>query len=499
MARIQDIRSAFFRKGWTVSEIAKEYRVDRKTVRKYIMQDDWNESKRSGPAEREGILDPYKPTIDGWLTSDRKERRKQRHTAKRVFERLVEEHHYEGSYRTVAAYVGQRRRELGQDTKPALPLVHQAGEAQVDFGEADYVEAGRLVHGSYLCVSFPASNAGFLQLVPGQNLECLFQALLSIFAWIGGVPTKLWFDNASTVVRAILRGGARELTDRFRRFQEHFGFALTFCNPASGHEKGNVENKVGYLRRNLLVPVPEFESLDAFNAELLRRCDRDNRREHYRKQASIAELFEQDRDELLMLPRIAFDPSRYETVRADAYGMVSLENGRHRYSTSPRYAGTLVRVQITAEKVVVFDDSDRPVVTHRRLYGSTKQESMDWLPYLTQLSRRPRALKYTPVYEMMSDPLRRWIDARPACEIGSALALLAELTRRGGFQSACDAVSDSIARGVTDVDSLVALHDRFTRDFALQDASTAGEQRIHAPRVVFRPERYDQMLSGGRS
>ena len=336
-------------------------------------------------------------------------------------------------------------------------------------------------------------------MVPGKNLECLFEALIAIFAWIGGVPAKLWFDNASTIVRAILRGGGRELTDRFRRFQEHFGFALTFCNPASGHEKGSAENKVGYLRRNLLVPVPEFESIAEFNAELLRRCDADNRREYYRKEVPIAELFEQDRRQLLVLPQIPFDPSRFETVRADAYGMVTLEKGRHRYSTSPRYAGELVRVQITAQKLVVLDESDRPVVIHRRFYGGTKQESMDWLPYLTQLSRRPRALKYTPVYEMMSDLLRHWIDARPPGETGTALALLAELTRRGGFHSACQAVSNSIACGVTDVDSLVALYDRLTRDFALLEASVTGEHRVDAPRVAFHPERYDQMLSGGRS
>ena len=110
-----------------------------------------------------------------------------------------------------------------------------------------------------------------------------------------------------------------------------------------------------------------------------------------------------------------------------------------------------------------------------------------------------RALKYTPVYEMMSDPLRRWIDARPPGQTGTALALLAEFTRRGGFHSACQAVSDSIACGVTDVDSLVALYDRLTRDFSLLEASPAGEHRVDAPRVAFHPERYDQMLSGGAS
>lgn len=499
MAKVHDIRYAFFEEGSRISEIAKEYGIDRKTVRKYIRQDDWNEVKPELSRERARVLDAYTAQIDEWLAQDRRQRRKQRHTAKRIFARLVQECGYEGSYRTVAAYVGRRRRELGQHNQPALPLVHRGGEAQVDFGEADYVEAGRLVHGAYLCVSFPASNAGFVQLVPGQNLECLFQSLIAVFAWLDGVPRKLWFDNASTVVRSILRGGGRELTDRFRRFQEHFGFALTFCNPDSGHEKGNVENKVGYLRRNLLVPVPEFASLEEHNAELLRRCAEDNRREHYRKAAAIDELFEQERRDFLVLPRIAFDPARYETVRADAYAMVSVEKGRHRYSTSPRFAGALVRLQITAAEVLVLDESERVVVRHRRLYGSAKQESMDWVPYLTQLSRRPRALKYTPVYEMMGDPIRRWLDAQATHEVSGALGLLAELSKASSFDLACRAVGESIERGVTDVDSLVALHDRYTRHVGELDSVVAAGQRIDAPQVLFRPELYNRMLEGARS
>ena len=498
MASIQDIRSRYFNEGRKISEIAKEFGIDRKTARKYIDQDDWNDSEPRVPVERETILDPFKPTIDQWLKDDQKRRRKQRHTAKRVFARLVTEQGYEGSYRTVAMYVGPRQRELGQHCAAALPLVHQAGEAQVDFGETDYTESGRLVHGSFLCVSFPHSNAGFVQLVPGQNLQCLFYALISIFTWIGGVPAKLWFDNASAIVRAVLRGGARELTDGFRRFQEHFGFRTTFCNPNSGHEKGSVENKVGYLRRNLLVPMPVFENLDEFNAELLRRCDLDNQREHYRKESPISELFEQDRSEFIEMTEIPFDPSRYETLRADAYGMVTLPRGRHRYSTSPRYARDMVRVQITAQQVVILDESNRPMVKHRRLYGSAKQESMDWIPYLTQLSRRPRALKYTPVYEMMNDPLRRWLDSQEPHTLSSALALLADLSQRSSFDLACKAVGESLERGVTDVDSLIALHDRYMCRVVELAVEAGGSHGIDAPRVAFEPARYDHMLAGGR-
>jgi transposase len=197
-------------------------------------------------------------------------------------------------------------------------------------------------------VSFPHSNAGFVQVVPGENTECLFEALIAIFLFIGGIPLRLWVDNASTMVRQILGGGERTLTDRFRRFQEHFGFAVTFCNPAAGHEKGSVENKVGYHRRNFLVPVPSFEDLQAFNAQLLDRCAEAHQRAHYRKERLIAELFAEDQAHLLSLPRLLFDLARYESCLADAYGMIALEAGRHRYSTTPRYAGERVQTKTTA-------------------------------------------------------------------------------------------------------------------------------------------------------
>ncbi len=498
MAKVHDIRKAFFEEGHSITRIAQEQGIDRKTVRKYIEQEDWNQPAQRVPRCRPGILESFKPTIDAWLEEDRRRRRKQRHTAKRVYDRLVAEKQFAGSYRTVTAYVGQRKRELGRDSQPALPLVHRAGEAQVDFGEADYVLQGTLVHGFYLSVSFPYSNAGFVQVVPGENTECLFEALIAIFLWIGGIPARLWFDNASTIVRQILGGGERSLTDRFRRFQEHFGFALAFCNPAAGHEKGSVENKVGYHRRNFLVPVPQFGDLEAFNAGLLERCAQDQQREHYRKERLIAELFAEDQGQLLPLPRIFFDPARYESYLADAYGMIGTEGGRHRYSTSPRYAGERVQTQISAQWVVVLDESLRPVVKHRRLYGSSRQESMDWLPYLTQLSRRPGALKYTPVYSLMPEPLQRWLDAQPRPQVGKAVALLAALSEASGFSSACAAVSESIQRGITDPDSLVALHDHLTRHAPLCEPLPAHRHPIQAPQVLFDPARYDAMLTGTR-
>ena len=451
MAKIECIRDEYFQKGKSISELAEDHGCDRKTVRKYINKEDWNEEIKPITV-RKSKLDPYKAIIDGWLEEDRRRRKKQRHTAKRVFDRLCEEYGEQGfscSYRTVAAYVAEKKLQVRNSRIAALPLVHKVGEAQVDFGEADFIENGKLYSGCYLSVSFPFSNAGFVRLFKGEDFTCFVTGMIAIFNHSGGVPVRLWFDNASIFVTRVLRNGNRNLTDGFLRFQEHFGFQSVFCNTAAGHEKGSVENKIGYHRRNLFVPIPEFESLEAYNEELLSRCDADNKRIHYRKELRIDQLFAEDQQAFREFPRIEFDEGIYVSVRTDAYGKFSLKEGKHVYSSSPKYAKTPVRVYITAHRVTVLDENLRKIVVHRRLFGPQRQEQMDWMPYLSQLSRRPTALKYTPIYDMLPDPLQTWIEKQPRHEVGSALALLARLTEQTDFTTACSAVSESLSRGVS--------------------------------------------------
>jgi len=193
MTQIDDIRRAFFMKGKTFSEISREFKVDRKTVRKYIGQDNWNvEVKTSGAKRAFPKLEPFKADIDGWLEEDKKARRKQRHTAKRIYERLREKYQdkFNCSYRTIASYMAMRKKHLLEGSC-FLPLKHIPGEAQADFGEADFYEDGTLFHGYHLNLSFPYSNAGYVQLFKGENLECLLQGLKDIFEHIGGVPQRI--------------------------------------------------------------------------------------------------------------------------------------------------------------------------------------------------------------------------------------------------------------------------------------------------------------------
>lgn len=463
MTEVHDLRKLYYEEGKSITEISRETGRDRKTVRLYLEKEDWNEIQTNSLVGVEfPKLDPYKVDIDAWLMEDKKAKRKQRHTARRVYQRLTEKYreNFTCSYRTVAGYVAKSKKEIFGRRAGHLPLEHIPGEAQADFGEAEYYENGRLYSGKYLNLSFPYSNQGYFQLFKGENQECLFEGLISIFEHIGGVPARIWFDNTRTIVTRVLKDGGRTLTDDFLRFSEHYRFEAVFCNVEAGHEKGNVEGKVGYHRRNWLVPVPRFERLNEFNQELLKTCDLDGEREHYRKEATIAELYAADKAALLALPAVPLDVSKYLTVRTNGYGRFYLGNGLHEYSVSPQYADSRVMVKITASEVMPLDKIHQPIVRHQRLYGDFKQQSMQWLPYLTQLSRSPNALKYTGIYPMLPESLRTYLDKCSRSDKGKILRVIATLTARNGFEGALETIDNALKYAATDIDSLINLHNR---------------------------------------
>lgn len=266
----------------------------------------------------------------------------------------------------------------------------------------------------------------------------------------------------------MIKGGDRIITDRFQRFCEHYRFKPVFMNPESGWEKGNVENKVGYLRRNELVPVPRFASLRAENRLLLGRCDTDMQREHYDDNDNryISELFEEDKARLLSLPPIPFDPASYLTARTDKYGRFTLDNGKHRYSASPAFCETAVQLRITSSEVIVMDQDTHEIVRHKRLYGD-EHERMDWIPYLTYISRKPRSLKNSGIYELMPQSMQLFMDSCESSDRGRILKILAELTSQTGFESAVGTVEEAIRMQTVDPDSLKNLYRRIYTDLPL--------------------------------
>ena len=257
MSKVKDIRE-MRRRGHTVAEISRRVGVSEPTVRKHLRQEDFSPRM---PVRRElpSILDPYEPKIDEWLAGDRANWHKQRHTSKRVFERLRDEEGYEGSYNTVNRYVQRWRDDHRAPRDKYLDLDWLPGEMQVDFGQADFRIVGVRRRMHHLVGSFPFSNVGLPQIFPGENAECVCSGLIAIFEYVGGVPPRLVFDNATGVGRKIY--GEIRTSELFSAFAAHYGFDYSFCNPDSGNEKGNVEYKVGALRRPLFVPIPMFDSV----------------------------------------------------------------------------------------------------------------------------------------------------------------------------------------------------------------------------------------------
>ncbi len=466
MKEQNEIRELFYGQGYNLSQIEELTGHTRKTISKYVSKEDWNNAAII-KCKREIKIDRYKSDIDAWLSEDKKMRKKQRHTATRVFVRLKEKYgdNFNCSYRTVANYVAVKKKELFKIEKGFIPLRHNYGEAQVDFGKAEFIESGIKYYGSYLVVSFPCSNAGFIQIFKGENSQCLLEGLKNIFSYIGGAPTKLWFDNMSTVVATIKKDGERELTKSFFRFKQHYGFGVTFCNPNAGNEKGNVECKVGYCRRNFLVPVPEFDSLEEYNKHLLTKCEEDHKRPHYMNETNISELFEADRNCFLALPEKEFETYIYESVKINGYGKFTLNAGLHTYSTSPKYANEVILVKISANEVAPLDENFNAIVAHKRLYGSAKQEKMDWLPYLSQLSKKPKAIKYSGVYDLFPENVRDIFNDENQKHHSGILKMMAKITERSSFETGIKVFESAMRHNKYDTESLLAIYNRILNPF----------------------------------
>ena len=353
--KIEDIRKGA-RGGEPIASIARAVGASEPTVRKYARMEDLSpEPPRRREPESE-VLAPYEGTVDSWLDDDRRNWRKRRHTAARVYVRLRDEEGHTGSYSTVQRYVRRRREEMARerdrrDAEGFLTLRWLPGEVQVDFGEADFRVRGVVTRGKCLTVTFPHSNVGLTQVFWGETAECVCQGLRDAFEFVGGVPRRAVFDNATEVGRRV--GGEAGASELFRRFSAHYGLDHTFTNPYSGNEKGNVENTVGCHRRNPFVPVPSFHDARAFNRRPLEDClDLSEGTRRYRLGTPESEPFREDREALSPLPPAAFSCARRGTRRCSKQGTITV-GGAHRCSAGPAYA----RREVVADLRVPRDES----------------------------------------------------------------------------------------------------------------------------------------------
>ena len=264
------VRHAVRIEGLSERAAARRFGIDPRTVNKMMKFSVPPGYVRKKPPAKPK-LDPFIVVIDGILGDDKLRPKKQQHTAKRLFERLRDEHGFTGGITIVKDYVAgwrQRAQEM------FVPLVHSPGHAQADFGEAIGVIGGveRKIH--FFAMDLPHSDACFVVAYPAETTEAFCDGHVRAFAFFGGVPQSILYDNTKIAVARILGDGKRQRTRVFTELQSHYLFEDRFGRPGKGNDKGKVEGLVGYARRNFLVPIPVFESFEALNAHLLECCRR---------------------------------------------------------------------------------------------------------------------------------------------------------------------------------------------------------------------------------
>lgn len=420
--------------GESQREIAAATHHSRNTVSKYVGMEDFSPTPPEKPWRAGPTMEPYADEVESWLEDDLKAPPKQRHTSMRVYGRMVEELDYGGSYATVLRFVRGWRdaNERASDADGSVELVWPAGVCQIDYGNFVAIIAGveRDLH--MLCVSWPHSNARYAVATEAQRQECMVEGLQAIFEHVGRVPREGVLDNATEAGRRA--GDVVRESQLFAAFRAHTLMASTYCNPYSGNEKGSVENAVGYIRRNLLVPVPEFESIEALNAYLLKGCDGLLGNEHYSKDATVAELFKEDLAASLPLPSARFDAVRWEGRKADNAGRVSVD-GRL-YLAGPLWHNRQLVVGLRATTVELRDPASGEIRTLPRAWVSGGETVHDPASLLPAVSAKPRSWAQSPLRQELPKALVDSIDRKDAGDRKKSLRALSDAAQACGFDNA---------------------------------------------------------------
>ena len=387
MDQYELVRTGYRVYGKNISELSRLTGHCRNTIKKAIRGEPWGYRERNHqpfPA-----LDEYLAIIDRWLESDKDHPKKQRHTAHRVYNRLVDEHGYKGSESTVRRYVRFAKMKLGIDTPCAfIPCDPEAGhEAEADWGTAIGIISGEEVRLKFFCMRSKYSGKHFVRFYPCERQQAFFDAHAHAFAFFGGVFPVLIYDNLTSAVQKVLRGRDRLEQEEFGKLKAYYSFESRFCNPDSGHEKGGVEGLVGIARRNYMVPIPEAGSLEELNEKILRQCVAYGNHKMAGRDRKVHELYEDEKEHLLVLPDAAFSNVQTSDGRADKYATVIID--KNRYSVPTSYVGFRVKVLLHVDQVDIFTGTKK-LATHERVYGTNK-----WClkpdHYLELIQQRPMA------------------------------------------------------------------------------------------------------------
>ncbi|MFC1499366.1 IS21 family transposase [Verrucomicrobiota bacterium] len=388
----EDIRRQVKVEGIPKRQVLRERGIHWKTLEK-ILNNSIPPGYQLSKERSKPKIGPFKDRIAHILETDESTHKKQRHTAKRIFDRLRKEG-YTGGYTQIKEAVRaikQKKREV------FMPLIHLQGEAQVDFGHALVCENGHLRKIIFFVMSLPYSDAVYVQAFERICIEVVWEAHARAFAFFGGVPWRISYDNERVIVGGIITPRERKLTQGFLQLQSHYLFEHHFCRVRRPNEKGVVESMVRYTRSNYMVPVPRIRNLADLNKQLTLRCQEELSRRVRGKKASKAELLKEEKATFLELPDHPFEACRKVSTTSSSLSLVRFDCND--YSVPVRCASSPVVVKGYTDRIDISYLTEQ-IASHPRLWG---KEDVHFNPihYLPLLERKPGSLDY-------ARPLQGW-------------------------------------------------------------------------------------------
>ena len=411
----EEIRRLYHIEHKGIRWIARKLGHARKTVRKALADASppVYRRKERRPSPR---LSAFAQQVDQWLVEDLHNPAKQHLTAHRIYQLLRAEPGFTAAESTVRRFVRLRRQAL-QPPELFIPLAYEPGmDAQCDFGEAVFLLQDRPIKAQLFCLRLCYSKRSFVMAFPNQRQEAFFEGHAAAFRFFQGVPHRIWYDNLKTAVWRILSGRNRQEQQAFVGLRSHYLFESRFCTPGEAHEKGLIENTVGYVRRNFLVPVPGVSSWEELNQQLLACCQAEDERRLRGEKSTIGDLWAQERDRLLPLPLRSYPCCTVHPVQANRFGLVTFETNR--YSLPPEYAHGRLLLKAYVWRVEIIA-GDKTIAVHARSYDR-EQDVLDPLHYLPALMAKPGAFEH-------AKPLQAWRASWPAAYDQYRQALIARL------------------------------------------------------------------------
>ncbi len=497
----EQIRKAREREGASIRELSRRFGVHRRDVRSALAGA--TPPSRQPPTPRPApALGPYKALIEEWLAADRLAPRKQRHTARRVWQRLVEEHGATVSEGTVRRFVAEvRARQEVTMADVFVPQRHPLGEeAEVDFGTASVYVAGLSTEVQLFVMRLSASGRAYARAYLNEGQEVFLDGHVRAFEHFGACPGRIRYDNLKAAVERVLKGRDRIESDRFCAMRSHYGFDSFFCQPGikGSHEKGGVEGEVGRFRRRHLVPVPHVESIAELNERLAAAVAADDARHVNHRGMSVAEHFALEAPELRPLAAEAFDVAALARPRVDRKARVSVRGCL--YSVPARFAGRRLDVRVGAETVEVLD-GPRLVAFHAR--GLKGDEVLVLDHYLEVLAIKPGALPgatalararaggaFGPTHDRYWAEARRRLGDRDGTRTVIEVLLIHRSLPAGAVTAGIDA---ALSAGAVDP-AVVAIEARRSAETVMSPVVPIGEGLGRFDRPAPTTARYDELL-----